>query len=117
MFEKLRSFITQSKSMLQDAFEVPEEDDFVAVPEGVTAEQLIEEAKQYVDAIIVNHHADKASPSVYLKTGDADEVPDTELKEEPAQDDADFDDTGTDNENNNVEVSASAEHDDNSQEV
>lgn len=60
--------------MLEEAFELPEEDDFITVPEGVTEEQLIEEAKQYVDAIIVTHHKKKDSPSVFLKTGDSDEV-------------------------------------------
>ena len=74
MFEKLKSFINQSRSMLEDALEIPEDDDFVAVPEGVTEEQLIAEAKQYVDAIIVTHHSKKDSPAVFLKTGDADEV-------------------------------------------
>lgn len=74
MFEKLKSFINQGKSMLEDALEVPEEDDFVTVPEGVTEEQLIEEARQYVDAIIVTHHKTKDSPAVFLKTGAADEV-------------------------------------------
>ena len=60
--------------MLEEAFELPEEDDFITVPEGVTEEQLIEEAKQYVAAIIVTHHKKKDSPSVFLKTGDSDEV-------------------------------------------
>ncbi len=60
MFEKLRQFLDDSKSMLEDAFVVPDDKDFVAVPPDVTEEQLIEEAKQYVDAIIVprrsGHH-------------------------------------------------------------
>ena len=55
MFEKLKSYIDQGRSMLEEAFEMPVEDDFVTVPEGVTTEQLIEEAKQYVDALIVPH--------------------------------------------------------------
>ena len=58
----------------------PEEDDFVTVPEGVTLEQLIEESKQYVDAILVTESQKRNdSPTVFLKTGDSDEVPDTEL--------------------------------------
>ena len=56
MFEKLRQFLDDSKSMLEDAFVVPDDKDFVAVPPDVTEEQLIEEAKQYVDAIIVPRH-------------------------------------------------------------
>ncbi len=56
MFEKLRQFIDDGRNMLEDAFVVPDDKDFVAVPPGVTEEQLIEEAKQYVDAIIVEHH-------------------------------------------------------------
>ena len=57
-----------------------EEDDFVTVPEGVTLEQLIEESKQYVDAIIVTKSPKRNdSPTVFLKTGDSDEVPDTEI--------------------------------------
>lgn len=56
MFEKLRQFIDDGKSMIGDAFVVPDDPDFVAVPPGVTCEQLIEEAKQYVDAIIVEPH-------------------------------------------------------------
>lgn len=56
MFEKLRQFLDDGKSMLQDAFVVPDDKDFIAVPPDVTEEQLIEEAKQYVDAIIVPHH-------------------------------------------------------------
>ena len=53
MFEKLRQFLDDSKSMLEDAFVVPDDKDFVAVPPDVTEEQLIEEAKQYVDANLV----------------------------------------------------------------
>ena len=57
MFEKLKKYFEQGKSMLKEAFIEPEEDDFVTVPEGVTCEQLIEEAKQYVDAMIVKGHS------------------------------------------------------------
>ncbi len=56
MFEKLKQMIDDGRSMLEDAFVVPDDEDFVPVPPGVTEEQLIEEAKQYVDAIIVEHH-------------------------------------------------------------
>ena len=56
MFEKLRQFLDDSKSILEDAFVVPDDEDFIPVPPGVTEEQLIDEAKQYVDAIIVPHH-------------------------------------------------------------
>ena len=58
MFEKFRQFLDESKSMLEDAFVIPDDDDFVAVPPDVTEEQLIEESKQYVDAIIVKTHHD-----------------------------------------------------------
>lgn len=56
MFEKLRQFLDDGKSMLEDAFVVPDDENFIPVPPGVTEEELIEEAKQYVDAIIVPHH-------------------------------------------------------------
>ena len=56
MFEKLRQFIDDSRNMIADSFVVPDDADFVAVPPGVTEEQLIEEARQYVDAIIVAPH-------------------------------------------------------------
>ena len=80
MFEKLKKFFDEGKSMLNEALTEPEEDDFVTVPEGVTLEQLIEESKQYVDAIIVTKSPKRNdSPTVFLKTGDSDEVPDTEL--------------------------------------
>jgi len=80
MFEKLKKFFDEGKSMLNEAFTEPEEDDFVTVPEGVTLEQLIEESKQYVDAILVTESQKRNdSPTVFLKTGDSDEVPDTEL--------------------------------------
>ena len=58
MFEKFKKYIDQGKSMLIDAF-VEDDDDFVTVPEGVTCEQLIEEARQYVDAIIVPSHKEE----------------------------------------------------------
>lgn len=61
MFEKLKKYLDEGKNMLEQAFDLPEEDDFETVPEGVTCEQLIEEAKEYVDAIIVpkhGHHAE-----------------------------------------------------------
>ena len=80
MFEKLKKFFDKGKSMLNEALTEPEEDDFVTVPEGVTLEQLIEESKQYVDAIIVTKSPKRNdSPTVFLKTGDSDEVPDTEI--------------------------------------
>ena len=80
MFEKLKKFFDEGKSMLNEALTEPEEDDFVTVPEGVTLEQLIEESKQYVDAIIVTKSPNRNdSPTVFLKTGDSDEVPDTEI--------------------------------------
>ncbi len=56
MFEKLRQMIDDGRNMIEDAFVVPDRDGFVPVPPGVTEEQLIEEAKQYVDAIIVKPH-------------------------------------------------------------
>lgn len=72
MFEKLRQLMDDGKSMLEDAFVVPD-DDFVAVPPGVTEEQLIDEAKQYVDAIIVTsrHHDHQNLVGVAMDT-DAD---------------------------------------------
>ena len=80
MFEKLKKFFDEGKSMLNEALTEHEEDDFVTVPEGVTLEQLIEESKQYVDAIIVTKSPKRNdSPTVFLKTGDSDEVPDTEI--------------------------------------
>ena len=96
MFEKLKEYYEQGKSMLEDAFVEPE-DDFVTVPEGVTEEQLIDEARQYVEAIIVkrpegNKERSGESPSVFLKTGDADrksyEVPDVP-EQEPDDDTSD----------------------------
>ena len=63
MFEKLKQLYDQGKSMLQEAFIEPEEDTFIAVPEGVTEEQLIEEARQYVDAIIVVRHKKDSNDS------------------------------------------------------
>ena len=101
MFEKFKAFIEESASMLEDSFSEP--DDFVTVPEGVTAEQLIEESKQYVDAIIVPAHgkAHKTdSPSVFLKTGDQDKVPDPEVKEPESE----TPDSG--NNDNNESISA-----------
>lgn len=101
MFEKLKKFFDEGKSMLNEAFTEPEEDDFVTVPEGVTLEQLIEESKQYVDAIIVTKSPKRNdSPTVFLKTGDSDEVPDTELSipesdtEETADDETEASDKG-----------------------
>ena len=58
MFEKLKELWNQGKSMLEQALIEPEEDTFVTIPEGVTCEQLIQEAKEYVDAVIVSKHDD-----------------------------------------------------------
>lgn len=63
MFEKLKEYIDRGKSMLEEAFVESEEDDFVTVPEGVTCEQLIEEAKRYVDAVIVPSHKEAEKES------------------------------------------------------
>lgn len=61
MLEKLKELFGEGKSMLEDAFVIPDDDDFDAIPPGVTEEQLIEEARQYVDAILVErkHHSHK----------------------------------------------------------
>ena len=79
MFEKLKAFFEKGKSMLEEAFVEPEEDTFVTVPEGVTCEQLIEEAKEYVDAIIVYRHGEdkKDAPQGESPVGEAsaDEAP------------------------------------------
>lgn len=91
MFEKLKAFLEKGKSMLEEAFVEPEEDTFVTVPEGVTCEQLIKEAKEYVDAIIVYRHGEDRKDAPQEKKP-ADEAPDTEEKttgeaeEEPDED-------------------------------
>ena len=77
MFEKFRQFIDDGKNMLEDAFVIPDDDDFIAVPPGVTEEQLIEEARQYVDAIIAessheHHHKNLVGVSM-------DDVPHNDL--------------------------------------
>lgn len=98
MFEKFKAFFDQGKSMLEDAFAEP--DDFVTIPEGVTLEQLIEESKQYVDAIIVQKKDKKeGSPSMFLKTGDADSVPDQEIPA-PQQEEPDIKKSETEDDTN-----------------
>ena len=109
MFEKFRQFIDNGKNMLEDAFVVPDDADFVAVPPGVTEEQLIEEAKQYVDAIIVesrNEHHHQNLVGVNM-----DKVPDdctyrgagTKSDDHPFQDDS--------SENTNSESDDRSNHD------
>ena len=92
MFEKLKAYWDEGMSMLEDSFAEP--DDFVTVPEGVTAEQLIEESKQYVEALLVPSHERSASPSVFLKTGKHDNVAGAEIT---AADDASEIKTSSDN--------------------
>ena len=85
MFEKLKEYFEKGKSMLEEAFVESEEDTFVTVPEGVTCEQLIEEAKQYVDAIIVHRHGEeqKEEPETEESdTGDTDDGPDEDTDEQ-----------------------------------
>ena len=85
MFEKLKEYYEKGKSMLQEAFVEPEEDTFVTVPEGVTCEQLIEEAKEYVDAIIVHKHGEEeeSAPDTEEKdTGETEERPDEDKEEQ-----------------------------------
>ena len=86
MFEKLKQFIDDGKSMIGDAFVVPDDPDFVAVPPGVTKEQLIEEAKQYVDAIIVEPHHSRHQNLVGVDIGDGSYKTDEDIKDTPAQD-------------------------------
>ena len=86
MFEKLKKFFDEGKSMLNEAFTEPEEDDFVTVPEGVTLEQLIEESKQYVDAIIVEPHHSRHQNLVGVDIGDGSHKTDEDIKNTPAQD-------------------------------
>lgn len=86
MFEKLKSYIDQGRSMLEEAFDLPLEDDFVTVPEGVTCEQLIEEAKQYVNAIIVPHKREKETlPGQSEDQEKSDSLPDQDGQSEKAE--------------------------------
>ena len=47
MFEKFRQFLDEGKSMLEDAFVIPDDEDFVAVPPDVTEEQLLKSWKEF----------------------------------------------------------------------
>lgn len=94
MFEKVRQLLDDGKSMLEDAFVIPDDDDFVAVPPGVTEEQLIEEAKQYVDAIIVEPRHEHHQNLVGVDLGsdaetDQDQNPVPAPEEKSDHDDAD----------------------------
>lgn len=73
MFEKLKKYLDDGKSMLEKAFDIPENDDFVTVPEGVTCEQLIEEAREYVDAVIVPKHAHHADDDTETDNNDSEQ--------------------------------------------
>ena len=97
MFEKLRQFIDDGRNMLEDAFVVPDDENFVAVPPGVTEEQLIEEAKQYVDAIIVEHHHEHHQNLVGVALDnepadipDTGTVPENESESDPEKTDSDI---------------------------
>ena len=59
MLEKVKKFFDQSKSMLQESLNGAPAKESKAAPDDVTCEQLIREAKAYVDSIIRHSGKDR----------------------------------------------------------